>query len=75
MSHEGNSSAMSPKYPHIVAHLSDQDGNAFMVLALCRRAAKEAGLSAEEVSAFYQEATSGGYEHLLQTAARWFTCE
>lgn len=65
---------MTPKHPHVVVSLSKQDGNAFMVLALCQRAAKEAGLPAEEVRAFYQEATGGDYDHLLQTAARWFTC-
>lgn len=65
---------MNPKHPHVVVSLSEQDGNAFMVLALCQRAAKEAGVNEEVVRAFYREATEGDYEHLLQTAARWFTC-
>ncbi len=66
---------MRPKYPQIVVRLTEQDGNAFMILALCRQAAKEAGLPKEEIDVFYQEAIGGDYNHLLQTATRWFTCE
>jgi hypothetical protein len=46
-----------------------------MILGLCRRAAKEAGLSQQEIDAFYQEATSRDHDHLIQTAMRWFSCE
>ena len=66
---------MRPKYPHIVVRLTEQDGNAFMILALCRQAAKEAELPKEKIDVFYQEATGGDDNHLLQTAAHWFTCE
>lgn len=66
---------MRPKYPHIVVSLSDQDGNAFMILGMCQHAAKEAGLTKEDIQAFYQEATAGDYDHLLRTAGRWFACE
>jgi hypothetical protein len=66
---------MPPKYPQVTVRLSGHDGNAFMILGLCQRAAKEAGLTKEELDAFHIEATSGDYEHLLQTAARWFNCE
>ena len=63
---------MQPKYPHITVHLTGNDGNAFLVLGLCQRAAKKAGLPKEEIDAFREEATSGDYDHLLQTAMRWF---
>ncbi len=66
---------MPPKYPNITVQLTGQDSNAFMILGLCRRAAKEAGLSQQEIDAFYQEATSGDHDHLIQTAMRWFSCE
>ncbi len=66
---------MPPKYPNITVQLSGHDSNAFMILGLCRRAAKEAGLSQQEIDAFYQEATSGDHDHLIQTAMRWFICE
>jgi hypothetical protein len=59
------------KYPKIKVRLTGQDGNAFMVLGLVRRAMKKAGLSQEEIKAFMDEATSGNYDHLLQTAMQW----
>lgn len=66
---------MPPKYPNITVQLTGHDSNAFMILGLCRRAAKEAGLSQQEIDAFYQEATCGDHDHLIQTAMRWFSCE
>ena len=66
---------MHPKYPNITVQLTGQDSNAFMILGLCRRAAKEAGLSQQEIDAFCQEAISGDHDHLIQTAMRWFSCE
>lgn len=32
---------MPPKYPNITVQLTGHDSNAFMILGLCRRAAKE----------------------------------
>ncbi|MCM8625161.1 hypothetical protein [Accumulibacter sp.] len=65
---------MAPKYPNITVRLSGRDSNAFMILGLCQRAAKDAGLPKEEIDAFYKEATSGDHDHLIQTAMRWFSC-
>lgn len=65
----------APKYPDIHVQLAGRDGNAFVILGLCQRAARAAGLSQEEIEAFREEATSGDYDHLLQTAMRWFSCE
>lgn len=63
---------MTPKYPDIIVTLTGQDGNAFAILGRCREAARDAGLSDEEIAAFMNEAMSGDYDHLLQTAMRWF---
>jgi hypothetical protein len=62
-----------PKYRHIRVQLTGNDGNAFMVLGLCQRAAKRMGLAEEEINAFFAEAQAGDYDHLLQTCQRWFT--
>ena len=62
------------KYPHIQVQLSGHDGNAFTILGSCRRAAERAGLSPDEVKAFTEEETAGDYDHLLQTAIKWFDC-
>ena len=63
---------MIPKYSDIIVTLTGHDGNAFAVLGRCREAAAEAGLSDDEIAAFMNEATAGDYDHLLQTAMRWF---
>lgn len=63
---------MIPKYPDIIVTLTGHDGNAFAVLGRCREAAKEAGLFDAEITAFMSEAMAGDYDHLLQTAMRWF---
>ena len=63
---------MTPKHPEIVVHISGRDGNAFAVLGHCRSAAEEAGLPEDEIASFTTEATAGDYDHLLQTAMRWF---
>lgn len=63
---------MIPKHPEIIVTLTGQDGNAFAIHGRCRAAAHDAGLSEEEVAAFMDEAMAGDYDHLLQTAMRWF---
>lgn len=66
---------LMPKYPNIMINLTECDGNAFVILASCLRAARKAQLSDKEIEIFVKEAMSGDYEHLLQTAILWFTCE
>ena len=45
--------------------LTGQDGNAFMILGLARRAAKKAGWTRAQLDTFMAEATAGNYDHLL----------
>jgi len=52
--------------------LTGQDGNAFNILGLARRTAKKSEWTQEEIDAFLHEATSGNYDHLLQTCMRYF---
>lgn len=52
--------------------LVGQDGNAFMVLGLAKRAASEAGWDKEKFDAFLQKAISGNYDHLLRTVMEHF---
>lgn len=58
---------MSPKFPHVEVQLSGQDGNAFYILGVVQKALKRAG-EHEAAAEFFTEATSGDYDHLLQTA-------
>lgn len=65
---------MTPKHSEINVTLTGLDGNAFAVLGRCREAAKDAGLPEDEIATFMDEAMAGDYDHLLQTAMRWFNC-
>jgi hypothetical protein len=58
-----------------VVRLVGSDGSAFAVLAACRKAAKKAGWSVVELLKFQEEAKSGDYDHLLQTACKYFEVE
>jgi hypothetical protein len=50
--------------------LIGMDGNAFAILGKVQAALEKAGQVAE-AEAFFNEATSGDYDHLLQTAMRY----
>lgn len=58
---------MAPKYPDITVELIGADGNAYNILGIVKKALTKAGVSEEEVSEFYTEATSGDYNKLLAT--------
>jgi hypothetical protein len=62
---------MTVKYPEITVELSGEDGNAFAVMGAVRKAMRRAGVPAEEIGAFCDEAMSGDYDHLLQTCMAW----
>ena len=58
---------MTPKYPDITVELIGTDGNAYNILGIVKKALKRAGISEQEASEFYAEATSGDYNKLLAT--------
>ena len=63
------------KYPEVKVELVGQDGNAFAILGKISREMRRAGLPEEEIKVFQDEATSGDYDHLLQTCMKWVTCD
>jgi len=63
---------MDCKYPEIEVELIGNDGNAFAVLGAVSKALRQNG-HASEVDKFQKEATSGDYDHLLQTVMNWVT--
>ena len=69
------SETTTPRYPHVKVQLTDQDGNAFAIIGRCRQAARAKQVSATEIATFSKEAMSGGYNDLLVTCTRWFTCQ
>ncbi len=62
---------MEVKYPNIEVQLSDQDGNAMMIIGRVSKALRRAGVGVDEREAFTVEAKSGNYDHVLQTVMRW----
>lgn len=59
------------RFPDIHVPLVDHDGNAFAILGSVQRALREHGVTEVEVSEFFQQATSGDYDHLLRTVMEW----
>jgi hypothetical protein len=54
--------------------LSGEDGNVFAIIGRCRRALREAGYSATQISTFTEEITAAeDYDQALRTAMKW--CE
>ncbi len=66
--------ASIPYYPDVRVKLVGENGNAFNLLGICRRAAEAAGVPADEIKAFANDATSGDYNHFLGVCQRWFDC-
>ena len=61
------------KYPEIEVRLTGENGNAFAILGRVSATLRRAGVEKAERDAFYTEATSGDYDHLLQTVTKWVT--
>ena len=59
------------RYPDVEVQLSGEDGNAFAILGRVRSALRRAGVDNTEIEAFFTEAMSGDYNHLLQTCMCW----
>jgi hypothetical protein len=58
------------KYPDIEVELSGGDGNAMVIIARVSQAIRRAEGQAA-ASEFADEAMSGDYDNVLQTAMRW----
>jgi len=58
---------MAEEKPKLKLDLDGPDGNAFMIMAICRRTAWDAGWNAERIKVFIDDCQSGDYKHLLET--------
>ena len=63
------------KYPDVTVQLTGESGNAFAIIGAVRVALRRADIEKAEIEAFTAEASSGDYDHLLQTAMKWVNVE
>ena len=63
---------METNIVNVDVDLVGKDGNAFMVLGLCQKAARRAGIEDTEINKFLDEAKQGDYDHLLRTCMKYF---
>lgn len=63
---------IEPKYPLVTIELIGRDSNAMSILGNCTQTARLSGVPQEELDIFFEEATSGNHDHLIQTCMRWF---
>jgi len=59
-----------PRFPDVEVQLVGNDGNAFSILGTVSRALRRAG-HGDVVDEFVAEATTGDYDHLLQTCMKF----
>lgn len=59
------------RYPDVKVQLTGEDGNAFGILGKVLGALKKAGVPADELNDFKDEATCGDYDHLIITCMKW----
>ena len=59
------------RHPEVTVQLTGQDGNGFGIVCRVKMALKRAGVPEAEQDEFFTEATSGDYDHLLQTCMKW----
>lgn len=52
--------------------LTNTDGNAFMIIGACRRAARSAGWGDKRIAEVTEKMTAGDYDHLLRVAMEHF---
>lgn len=60
-----------PRFPDVTVELSGKNGDAFSIIGATARELRRGGASPAQVDAFRDEAMSGDYDNLLQTAMRW----
>ena len=57
-------------FPDIEVELSCSNGNAFAIMGAVTKAMRRGGCTKDEIDAFVAEATSGDYDHVLQTCMK-----
>lgn len=66
---------MENKKEKPVVVLSESNGNSIAIVAKCTRALRRAGYTKEQLIEFTDEALSGDYDNVIQTAMKWCDVE
>lgn len=66
---------MAIKYPHIKVNLSDCNDNAFYIVGKVGKEMRRNGVHNDAIEFFIHEASSGNYDHLLQTCMQWVSID
>ena len=61
------------KFPQVEVQLTQQDGNAFVIMGRVGMAMRRAGISSADIDAYRTEAMSGSYDNVLAVTARTVT--
>jgi len=61
---------MEPRY-NVKVKLVGTNGNAFAIIGRVRSALKKTGATEQDLKEFTTDATSGDYDHVLQTCMKW----
>lgn len=59
----------------VTVKLIGEDGNAFNILGKVKNALKQAGYDKAFIDEYLEQATSGNYDHLLQTTMTYVNVE
>ena len=62
------------KFPNVHVKLVGEDGNAYAIMGSVSKAMKKAGVSKEDIDAYFKDAMSGDYDHLLQVTLKTVNC-
>ncbi len=59
------------KYPGVPVNLSNNDGNAFFIIARTVMALKRHGVDMADIDEYRKQARSGDYDNVIQTTMQW----
>lgn len=55
--------------------LLGEDGNAYVIIGVCRKAARRAGWTHDQITEFTDKAFAGSYNNVLRVAQEYFDVE
>ena len=64
-----------PRYPEVCVQLTGEGGNAVAIVGRVDRALFNGGVKLPIRQKFREEATSGDYDHVIQTVMEWVDVE